>query len=198
MRSTVKSLTGLFLLPLVISSVYASPQGGVITSGSGNIQAVDPQTTVVDQQSQTLSIDWQSLNLATNESLQFNQPGRESVALNHILDQRPSEIFGQINANGRVFLMNPNGIIFGETARINVGALVAGAFHLDFESLSQSSSYNLSIGDGLVENNGIIKVAEGGSVALIGNSVSNNGVINARLGKVHLLNADAATLSFDS
>jgi filamentous hemagglutinin family protein len=181
-----------------MSSVFASPQGGVITSGSGNIQSIDAQTTVVNQQSQSLSINWQSLNLAADEALQFNQPGRESVALNHILDQRPSEIFGQINANGRVFLMNPNGIVFGETARINVGALVAGSFQLDFESLNQdSSSYNLLIGDGLVENNGIIEVAEGGSVALIGNSVNNNGVINARLGKVHLLSADAATLSFD-
>lgn len=198
MRNTVKGLTGLSLLPLLMSSVFASPQGGVITSGSGNIQSIDAQTTVVNQQSQSLSINWQSLNLAADEALQFNQPGRESVALNHILDQRPSEIFGQINANGRVFLMNPNGIVFGETARINVGALVAGSFQLDFESLNQdSSSYDLLVGDGLVENNGIIEVADGGSVALIGNSVNNNGVINARLGKVHLLSADAATLSFD-
>lgn len=177
----------------------AAPAGGSITAGSGSIQSAGAETTV-NQQSSVLSIDWQSLNLASDERLTFNQPGREAVALNHILDQQASEIFGQINANGRVFLMNPNGIVFGETARINVGALVSGAFQLDFAALKQGDAideYPLTIGPGAVINNGRISTSDGGSVALLGNTVSNNGSIDARLGKIHLLSADAATLSFD-
>ena len=68
-------------------SSLSAPQGGEITSGSGSIQTPNAQTTVVNQQSQTLSINWQSLNLSADELLRFEQPGSEAAALNYILDQ---------------------------------------------------------------------------------------------------------------
>ena len=178
-------------------SSLSAPQGGEITSGSGSIQTPNAQTTVVSQQSQTLSINWQSLNLSADELLRFEQPSSEAAALNYILDQQPSEILGRIEANGRVFLMNPNGIVFGESARINVGALVAGSLQVDFDSLNDNGEFSFTTGTGLVENAGQIVVQEGGSVALVGQTVVNNGTISARLGKIHLLTADTATLSFD-
>lgn len=175
----------------------SAPQGGEIVSGSGSIQTPNAQTTVVDQQSQSLSINWQSLNLSADELLRFQQPNSDASALNYILDQHPSEILGKIESNGRVFLMNPNGIVFGESARINVGGLVAGTLQGDFDSLNDNGELIFDTGTGLVENAGEISVAEGGSVALIGKNIKNSGQINARLGKIHLLSADAATLSFD-
>ena len=178
-------------------SSLSAPQGGEITSGSGSIQTPNAQTTVVNQQSQTLSINWQSLNLSADELLRFEQPNSEAAALNYILDQQPSEILGRIEANGRVFLMNPNGIVFGESARINVGALVAGSLQVDFDSLNDNGEFSFTTGTGLVENAGQIVVQEGGSVALVGQTVVNSGTISARLGKIHLLTADTATLSFD-
>ena len=178
-------------------SSLSAPQGGEITSGSGSIQTPNAQTTVVNQQSQTLSINWQSLNLSADELLRFEQPSSEAAALNYIFDQQPSEILGRIEANGRVFLMNPNGIVFGESARINVGALVAGSLQVDFDSLNDNGEFSFTTGTGLVENAGQIVVQEGGSVALVGQTVVNSGTISARLGKIHLLTADTATLSFD-
>jgi len=185
-----------FTLSYPLSSLSA-PQGGEITSGTGNIQTPNAQTTVVSQQSQTLSINWQSLNLSADELLRFEQPNSQAAALNYILDQRPSEILGNIEANGRVFLMNPNGIVFGESARINVGALIAGSMQVDFDSLNDNGEFSFSTGTGLVENAGQITVEDGGSVALVGQTVVNSGSISARLGKIHLLTADTATLSFD-
>lgn len=176
---------------------FSAPQGGEIVSGSGNIQTPDSHITVVNQQSQTLSINWQSLNLSADELLRFEQPNSNAAALNYILDQRPSEILGRIDANGRVYLMNPNGIIFGESARINVGALVAGSLQVDFDSLTENGEFSFTTGAGLVENNGKIIAADGGSVALVGQTVRNNGQITARLGRIHLLSADSVTLSFD-
>lgn len=180
---------------------YSAPTGGEITAGSGNIQTPNAQTTVVNQNSSSLSINWESLNLAADELLQFKQPGREAVALNYILDQNATSILGQIDANGRVFLMNPNGMIFGESARINVGSLVAGAFQMDSNFLNKNNilpEYLLNIGDGEVINNGFITALNEGSVALVGNQVVNNGSIVATLGKVHLLSASEAALSFDA
>ncbi len=190
----VACITVILSYPLIS---FSAPQGGEIVSGAGNIQTPDAQSTVVNQQSQSLSINWQSLNLSDNELLRFKQPNNEAAALNYILDQRPSEILGKIEANGHVFLMNPNGIIFGESARINVGGLVAGSLQVDFASLKNNGELAFNTGAGLVENAGIISVADGGSVALVGQTVKNSGQINARLGKIHLLSADAATLSFD-
>lgn len=193
---------GLYLL-LVTSALFCTPSfsepvGGEITSGTGQIQNINNTTTLVTQQSNVLSIDWQSLNLAADELLRFEQPSVQSAALNTILDQQPSMIFGRIEANGRVFLMNPNGIIFGESARINVGALGAGAFQMEAGSFTDNGGFSFTTEAGRVENAGQIMVQEGGSVALIGQTVSNRGEISAHLGKIHLLSADAASLSFDT
>lgn len=185
---------------LVGSPAYAAPQGGEVTAGSGDIQTPDANTTVVNQQSSTMSINWESLNLNNNELLQFRQPGQDSISLNHILDQNPTQIHGQIEANGQVFLMNPNGLIFGESARINTGGLFAGAFQMDSEFINsqiRSGEYTLNIGDGSVENFGNITARDGADVVLLGNSVTNAGSIDAKLGKIHLLSADEAVMSFD-
>lgn len=185
--------TALFSMPC-----FSEPVGGEITSGLGQIQTLDTNTTLVTQESNTLSINWQSLNLSADELLRFEQPTAQSSALNFILDQQATEIFGQIDANGRVFLMNPNGIVFGESSRINVGGLAAGAFQIDRNSINENSEFIFNTGTGLVENYGKITTQEGGSVALIGQTVINQGEITAQLGKIHLLSADAATLSFDA
>lgn len=179
----------------------AAPQGGEVTGGSGNIQLPDSQTTVINQQSQVMSIQWDSFNVGADEQVQFNQPGRNAVSLNHILDQNPSQIFGRIDANGRVFLMNPNGMVFGESARINVGGLVAGAFTLDMNQFSGNDlpgDIAIDIHNGGVINAGSISGLDGASIALLGNTVRNDGRIEVRYGKIQLLSADQATLSFDS
>jgi len=74
---------------------------------------------------------------------------------------------------------------------------VAGSLQVDFDSLNDNGEFSFSTGTGLVENAGQIVVQEGGSVALVGQTVTNSGTITARLGKIHLLTADTATLSFD-
>ena len=185
-------------ITLISMPCFAGPEGGAVTSGTAQIQTPDSQTTVVIQETPTVSINWQSLNLSPDELLRFEQPGSQSTALNHILDQRPSEILGQISSNGRVFLMNPNGIIFGESARINVGSLVAGAFQMDADAFKKDGQFILQTQPGVVENAGQIVAEEGGSIALVGQTVSNSGEIHAQLGKIQLLSADSATLSFDA
>src|SRR5262245_47976963 len=104
---------------------FAGPAGGVVTAGQGSISTPTSTSTVIDQTSNRVSIDWRSFDVGSSESVRFNQPGASSVAVNRILDQKPSEIFGRIDANGRIVLFNSNGIMFGAGSQVNVGSLLA-------------------------------------------------------------------------
>src|SRR5574337_656815 len=178
-------------------ALAGGPTGGVVVGGSGSILQGGNET-VINQISQRLALNWETFNLKSNESVLFNQPGRSAVALNRILDQNPSQIFGKINSNGQVFLINTHGIIFGATAQMNVGGLLASTLDLTPNDFL-AGHYNLNasgVGAGIV-NHGLIQAASGGSVALVGGSVLNDGLIFANYGKINLDGADHAVLDFD-
>ncbi|MGN2244171.1 filamentous hemagglutinin N-terminal domain-containing protein [Frateuria sp. GZRR33] len=174
-----------------------TPTGGTIVGGSGSILQ-DGANVVINQTSDKLVLNWQSFNLGQDALVRFNQPGSSAVALNRILDQNPSQIFGQISSNGQVFLINIHGIIFGSTAQVNVGGLVASTLDLtptDF--LSNHFNLNAVGGGAGIVNHGTIAAASGGSISLIGGSVANDGVILANYGRINLDGAEHAVLDFD-
>lgn len=179
-----------------LAQAGSGPTGGQITTGSGLIQQ-SGATTTIKQNSQMLSLNWQSFNIASNQTVNFEQPGASSIAINRVLSSTPSEIFGHLNANGQVWLINPNGILFGQSAQVNVGGLVASTLDFDNSSLGSDSRSFSGSGKGSVINQGMINAANGGYVALIGNQVSNQGVIGAQLGTVALGGGSAATLTFN-
>jgi len=121
------SLRGLLLLiPLSLISplAMAAPTGGQVTAGTGTISQ-SGATTTINQSSQNLSLSWKSFNVASSETVNFRQPNSSALAINRIADTQGSTVLGHINANGQVWLINPNGILFGATAQVNVGGLVA-------------------------------------------------------------------------
>ncbi|MEO8999848.1 MAG: filamentous hemagglutinin N-terminal domain-containing protein, partial [Rhodanobacter sp.] len=189
---------------LVVGSVVFSgdalaggPTGGVVVGGAGTITQAG-NSTIINQVSSRLALNWQTFNVGANESVLFNQPSRSAVALNRILDQNPSQIFGRINSNGQIFLINTHGIIFGATAQLNVGGLMASTLDLtptDF--LAGHYNLNLAGPSAGIVNYGLIQAASGGSVSLVGGSVANNGLIFANYGKINLDGADHAVLDFD-
>ncbi len=91
---------------------FAGPEGGVVAGGEGNISTPNATTTNINQASQNLIVNWESFNVNSNEAVNFIQPNSQAQALNRIFDQNPSQIFGSINANGQVLLLNPNGVFF--------------------------------------------------------------------------------------
>ena len=186
-------------LALAAGAAHADPRGGVVTNGAATISTPNANLTRIDQATNSVSIDWQSFDVGASEQVIFNQPSARAVALNRILTQDPSQILGSINANGRVFLLNPNGIIFGASARVNVGSLVASSLDLsDADVANGRYSFNTAaMQSGAIVNNGQITAANGGSVTLLGGSVINNGLIVADYGSVNLGAGRAATLSFD-
>ena len=173
----------------------ALPTGGAITAGSGTI-ARNGNTLTVRQGSDRLVTNWSTFNIGSGATVRFVQPGASSVALNRIADTQPSQIFGNLTANGQVFLLNPAGIVFGRTARVDVGALVASSLALSDDSfLSGKYRFTQGNGAGAVVNEGTIR-ANGGVVALIAPQVRNSGTITATGGSVAMAAGDKVALDF--
>ncbi|WP_444908537.1 filamentous hemagglutinin N-terminal domain-containing protein [Microbulbifer sp. TRSA005] len=175
---------------------HAGPEGGVVTGGSGTID-VNGTITTIDQNTDLLSIDWDSFNLSAEELVKFLQPNTSSVVLNRILDQSASKIHGSIEANGHVILVNPRGVLFTESATINVGAITASGLDMSPEDF-MNGDFTFKGEDGsagFVVNKGVINAA---SAVLVGKQVTNasSGLISAEL--VSMAAADEAILTFDA
>src|SRR5271166_600178 len=173
----------------------AGPTGGQVTGGSGTITQSN-STTTIQQSSQNLSLNWESFNIAPQETVDFVQPNSTAIAVNRILGTNGSVILGHLNANGQVYLINPNGVLFGKGAEVDVGGLVASTLNVNDSMLGGASKQFSGAGTGSIVNEGTLAAAPGGAVALLGNHVSNTGVISAQLGTVALGAGSAATLTF--
>ncbi len=173
------------------------PGGGSIVSGSGQIGAPDGNQLIINQASDKLAINWQSFNIGAGQKVTFNQPGTNSIALNRVLGVDGSVIMGQLDANGRVFLVNPNGILFGAGAQVNVGGLVASTLGIsDADFIAGNYRFKGNGSNAAVINHGTLSTSAGGAIALLGGRVSNHGVIAANQGSVALAAGDAMTLDF--
>ncbi|MBT0571085.1 filamentous hemagglutinin N-terminal domain-containing protein [Curvibacter sp. CHRR-16] len=190
-------------LPSVLASslawcfcaVHAAPIDGKVTSGSGSVSQ-SGTTTTITQSSQNLSMTWKSFNIGSSETVNFVQPNSNAIAVNRILDTNGTQILGSLNANGKVYLINPNGILFGSGAQINVGSLVASTLDLSDSSLGSNERSFSGSGVGSVINQGNITAADGGYVVFLGNTVRNEGVVRARLGTIAMGAGNAVTLTF--
>ncbi|MDI1225447.1 GLUG motif-containing protein [Acinetobacter sp.] len=193
------TLWGLALLPLSIYAAISNtelPTGANITKGSANI-AQNGNTLNIHQNSQRLSTNWDTFNIGKDATVNFNQQNQSSIAINRVLDSNASQIMGRLNANGQVFLLNPNGVIFSKTAQVNVGGLVATTLSLN-DSDIQNGKFTLTgnpNSTARVENHGSIQTLSGGTVALIAPNVKNTGRISSPNGANHLTAASQVTLA---
>lgn len=173
----------------------AAPQGGTITAGQGSIGPPGGTTTTIQQAGNRLAIEWQSFGIAAGETVKFVQPGRDAIALNRVIGGNASEILGRMEANGQVFLLNPNGVLFGRHSQVNVGGLLASTLHMrDADFLA--GRHVLRGSGGVVRNEADIRVPGGGYIALVGGQVHNTGTLVADRGSVALAAGSQVTLDF--
>jgi filamentous hemagglutinin family protein len=181
---------------LAAAQALAAPMGGQVSAGQGGITQ-SGTTTTITQTTPKLAINWQSFGIAGNETVNFVQPGASAIALNRVLGTEASQILGRLNANGQVFLLNPNGVLFGQSAQVSVGGLVASTLGMsDTDFMTGRYVLRASGNGGSVRNEGTIRAADGGSIALIGAQVSNTGTLVANLGTVALAASKQVTLDF--
>ena len=194
-RWAMKALAASVMLALA-SPGWCGPAGAVVVAGSAVIGGTATNMTIT-QASQNAVLNWQSFNVGAGESVRFLQPNSSAVALNRVLGADPSSILGTLTANGRVFLVNPNGILFGKGASVNVGGLVASTANItDAEFMAGQYRFNGAgngAGNASVLNQGTIS-ANDGYVTLLGATVSNQGTITAKRGSVALAAGNAMTL----
>src|SRR3990172_1027828 len=172
----------------------ALPTGGEVAAGSASISQPNAQTMQVTQGTQKAILNWQGFSIGVSETVNFLQPNTSAVALNRVLGNSGSEIFGRLTANGQIFLVNPNGVVFGRTASVDVGGIAATTLNIrDQDFLSGNYFFERNGSAGSVVNQGYI-LAPGGYAALIGPRVTNEGLISARLGSVALAAGDRVSL----
>src|SRR5262249_22502177 len=119
-------LTTAALLALGAAPAADGPAGGTVVGGAATIQGQGGPAVIVNQSSGSAIINWNTFNIGVNESVRFNQPGASSVVLNRVTGGLgPSEILGTLTANGRVFVINRDGILFGPNAVVNMAGFLA-------------------------------------------------------------------------
>lgn len=188
-------------LSLGASSVDAMPEGGVIRSGEGAVSQNGKEMTI-RQDSGRLAMDWTNFNVGKDETVRFQQPGKDALALNRVTGNQQSVIDGSLLSNGHVLLVNPNGVVIGKNASIDVGGLVASTAHVKDNFMKEfgnsTGAFTLGgVSDGKIINEGTIN-AEGGLVALHAAKVENSGTITSNGGSVLMAAADTLTLTPDT
>ncbi len=177
----------------------AAPTGGNVVAGDANIESLEGNPIIgVTQNSQSAIVEWQTFNLGASEDFFFNQPNANAVILNRVLGAGGSVIDGELTANGNVFIMNSDGVLFGPNAVIDVNGLVATSLGIaDADFMAGDFDFRfLGEEDASIINKGEISIAESGILAFVAPNVANEGPIAARLGTVTLAAGDRFVIDF--
>jgi filamentous hemagglutinin family protein len=165
-------------------AVNALPTASQVVQGAASVAQSASQMTI-NQSTQRAAINWQSFDIGASAKVNVVQPNAQAVLLNRVVGQNPSQIYGQISANGHVILVNPNGVLFGKDGSINAGSFTASTLGItDANFMAANMVYERNGSTAGVVNQGSIQVLPGGYVALLGASVSNEGKIVAPQGGV--------------
>jgi len=179
------ALAAIFLLSS--STALANPMGPVVMSGQATVSGIGTPVVTIQQGTPKVILNWQSFNIGPTELTRFLQPSATALALNRIMDQNPTQIFGSLQANGIVLLLNSNGVLFGPNAQVNVNGLVASSLNLtDRNFLNGVYRFQPSGVGGAVSNAGSIQTGEGGFVYLLAPNVENSGLIRSPDGQIVL------------
>ncbi|MGC2963321.1 filamentous hemagglutinin N-terminal domain-containing protein [Paraburkholderia graminis] len=179
-------LPAMLAAALGCSSTAWAVEGGMVAAGAGTIKTQANKTTI-SQSSDKMIVNWKNFNIGQDQSVVVNQPGTSSALLNRVTTASPTQIDGVLKANGRVFVVNPAGVVFGNGAKVNVGSLVASTLDMNDQQFMEGGklvqnkrylNFSASGGEGKVTNNGQLTAQE--SVALLGPQVVNNGSIRAK------------------
>lgn len=186
------------------SSVQAMPEQGKVVAGQGEIVRPDDKTMVINQKTNRLALDWQKFNIAKDEKVHFDQNSKSAIAINRVVGDGRSIIDGSLSATGNVFVINPNGVLFGKNSSVDVGGLVASTANVTDEDMRNFTQGKGDLGlqiaagrEASVINAGTIK-AEGGLVALHATTVENTGTIANEGGTTALAAAKNLNIAADT
>lgn len=179
------ALLGALILGVSSGKVLANPAGATVIHGQATFAQQGNVFTITN--TPNTIINWSSFSIQPGELTRFIQESSNSTVLNRITGQDPSRILGALQSNGRVFLINPNGILFGRDSQINVAGLVASSLAIsNSDFLAGKNKFAAGDVAGKVSNLGTITTPAGGQVFLIAPEVGNSGIITSPQGEVLL------------
>jgi filamentous hemagglutinin family protein len=196
---TVSLLTAALLI--APQGAFANPLGANVVGGQATVQGQGSALVTVTQSSQNAIINWNTFNLGAGDLTKFVQPNSSAIALNRVTGGLgASQIYGTISANGRVFLINPYGILFGAGSQINTAGFLASTNDIKNRDFMHGH-YNFNKPghpDASIVNLGNIHITPSstGFAALVAPGVRNAGTITANLGHVALASGNGFTLDF--
>lgn len=197
MNFFAKSSTAIVLaLALAHTGVsYANPENGIVAKGSAAISAAG-DTLTVTQSSRRAVIDWGGFDINAGETTQFITPDASSMTLNRINSGDPSKIYGTLTSTGKLYLVNPNGLIFGQGAKVDTAGILATTANIrDRDFMRGRMNFNIAGNPGAaIVNSGSISARDAGLVGLVAPQVLNSGVITAKLGRAVLASGDTLTM----
>jgi filamentous hemagglutinin family protein len=174
-RRSISAMLLALLSGFVPGLAGAAPTGSQVVAGSATVLKPTATTTQINQASQNVIINWQSFSIGAGEAVRFVQPSASAVALNRVIGSDPSRIFGTLQANGKVFLVNSAGVYFAPGAKVDVGGLVASSMTISNASfLSGKYTFDATAQAGAVANYGQLR---GAFVVLAAPQVTNAGNI---------------------
>jgi len=173
-------------MPFFSSFSYAQlPSDPSIAHGYAHIDLSGNQLTITNTPNTILN--WQNFSIGSQENVYFQQQDATSMVLNRVTGGDPSHILGNLSSNGHVWLINPYGVLFGPDARIDVAGLIASTLDIsNIDFLANRHQFNTSSHAGEVKNQGEIHTTLGGRVWLMGDQVSNEGLVQTQAGQIVL------------
>ncbi len=195
MRNMKKTCLAMSIaLALGARDVVANPNGAQVVHGSASFS--NPSANVLNvHNSHNAVINWQNFNIGAGQTTNFIQPSSASSVLNRVISNQPSAIFGNLNSNGRVFLINQNGLLIGQGAAINTAGFVGSTLNITNEDFLNGRLHFEGGGLGDLENHGYIHAGEDGSIVLIAPNIENGGVIEVEDGNVILAAGKSITIT---
>ncbi len=177
------------------ATAYALPEGGQVAAGQAAITTAGSTMTIAQQTAQAI-INWQNFGIGSGEAVHINQPNSQAILLNRVIGSNPSEIFGQLTANGQVILVNPNGVFFRPGSSVDVGGLTASTLNIANEDFLKGQLRFAGDSKNPVINAGTI-TAQNGYVNLLAKEVVNEGIIAAQTGSVNLAAGSGMSLDYN-
>lgn len=177
------------------ATAYALPEGGQVAAGQAAITTAGSTMTIAQQTAQAI-INWQNFGIGSGEAVHINQPNSQAILLNRVVGSNPSEIFGQLTANGQVILVNPNRVFFRPGSSVDVGGLTASTLNIANEDFLKGQLRFAGDSQNPVINAGSI-TAQNGYVNLLAKEVVNEGIIAAQTGSVNLAAGSGMSLDYN-
>ena len=191
--TSLKLFGGVAVVWMGTVPAYANPVGEQVVAGAATFQRVGNSLTI-QQGTDRAVINWNQFSIAAGETTKFVMPSASSAALNRVLSGNPSAIYGSLQANGHLFLINPAGILVGPGGTVNAASFIASTRDVNTETFMRGGDLQF-LGDSAASilNQGKIE-ASSGDVFLIAQHVENEGQLVARDGTVGMVSGTQVSL----